>query len=95
MHDENRHYSAAVRMLRLPDTQTLEQYDAALAARLSRLLVDTLQDGLGKPEREAVRLASEVRWTVTRERDGAWLRLTHGTDAVLGGGATGNAMRTD
>lgn len=93
MHTWNRRYGAAVSILRLPDRQTLVEYDATLAARLSKLLVDTLQDELGEPEREAVRLASEVGWTVTRELDGAWLKLTHGTDTALGVG--GNWQRDE
>lgn len=73
-------------LFRLSDKEPLVEYDSALAARLSTLLVEILQGELAKPEREALRLANQVVWTVTRERDGVWLNLAHGTDIVIGVG---------
>ena len=49
-------------------------------------MVETLQDELSTPQPEALRLANEVVWTVTRESDGMWLNLTHGTGSVIGVG---------
>lgn len=71
-------------LFRLPDEEPLAEVDAALAARLRALLLQTLQDELTTPEPEALRLADDVTWTVTRERDGMWLTLTRGTQNAIG-----------
>ena len=73
-------------LFRLPDSEPLAEYDPALASRLATLLVETLQQELAMPEPEALRLANEVVWTVTRERDGMWLNLAHGGDVIGAGG---------
>ena len=80
-------------LFRRPRKQTLAEYDAALAGRLTRLLVETLQKELATPHTEALRLASGVVWTVTREHDGTWLHLTHAAGSRLGVG--GNWRRDE
>ena len=70
----------------MPDNEPLAEYDRALASRLATLLVETLHQELGTPEPEALRLADRVVSTVTKERDGVWLNLTHGTGNVIGAG---------
>ena len=73
-------------LFRLPEREPLAEYDAALASRLTALLVGTLQQEHGTSEPEALRLADEVCWTVTRERDGTWLNLAHGGSVIGAGG---------
>lgn len=58
-----------------------------------RLLSQTMQDELATPETEALRLAVEVVWTVTREHDGTWLNLTHPAGTAIGVG--GNWRRDE
>ena len=73
-------------LFRLPNTEPLAEYDPALASRLATVLVETLQQELAPPEPEALRLANEVVWTVTRERDGMWLNLAGGSGVIRAGG---------
>jgi hypothetical protein len=54
--------------------------------------METLQKELAMPETEALRSASEVTWTVTRERHGTWLHLTHAAGSSIG---VGGAWRRD
>lgn len=70
----------------MPDKEPLAEYNPALAGRLATLLVETLQGELATPRPEALRLAGEVVWTVTRGRDGMWLNLAHGTEGAIGVG---------
>lgn len=81
-----------MRLFRLRDTEPLAEYDAALASRLATLLVEVLREELSQPEAEAPRLAGEVTWTVTRERDGMWLNLAHGEHVI---GVGGNPRRDE
>lgn len=75
-------------LFRVPASEPLAQYDAALAVRLFELLLETLRDELGCPEAEALERAGTVAWTVTRERDGMWLNLTSdGSTIGVGGGS--------
>jgi hypothetical protein len=76
----------------LPEREPLVEYDPALASRLATLLVETLRQELALPEPDALRLGSEVVWTVTRERDGMWLNLAHGEHVM---GVRGNPRRDE
>lgn len=80
-------------LFRAPREQPLAEYDAAIAGRLTRLLIQTMQTELATPETDARRLASEVVWTVTREGDGVWLNLNHAAGSSLGVG--GNWRRDE
>ena len=69
-------------------SEELAAYDSALASSLRATLVTTLRDELDRAECEALELAGEVLWTVTREKDGLWLGLTHdhsGSSLGVGG----------